>query len=144
MIEEELRAAFARHESQAPAAAAVAAAIEEGYRRRRRRGRVRSAGVALAVATTLAAPSIAGAASHHPQHPAVPGVPVLTVPAARPLNLLILGTDERVPSQRGRSDAIIVVHIPAAHGSAYVITVPRDTSVEIPGHGTDKVNSAFF
>ncbi len=145
MLEDELRAAFARHESQAPSAEAVAAAIEEGYRRRRRRGRLRSAGVALAVAAMVAVPSIAVAVSRQkPLRVPAASSPAAVSPAATPLNILILGTDARSPGQRARSDAIIVVHIPATRDGAYVMTVPRDTAVTPPGYPTMNANAPYF
>jgi anionic cell wall polymer biosynthesis LytR-Cps2A-Psr (LCP) family protein len=60
------------------------------------------------------------------------------------LNVLLLGTDARHPGDRARSDAIIVVHIPARGNRAYLISIPRDTTVPITGYGTQKVNAAYY
>jgi LCP family protein required for cell wall assembly len=69
-----------------------------------------------------------------------------------PVNLLLVGIDERAddPAGGARSDSIIIVHIPAGHDRAYLISIPRDSRVEIPAFhktgypgGTDKVNAAF-
>ncbi|MFD0743953.1 LCP family protein [Phytohabitans flavus] len=69
-----------------------------------------------------------------------------------PVNLLLVGLDEREGSDEegARSDTIIILHIPASHDQAYLVSVPRDTRVEIPpyakngyGGGTAKVNAAF-
>jgi LCP family protein required for cell wall assembly len=44
----------------------------------------------------------------------------------------------------GRSDTIMILHIPAGGGGKPVlISVPRDSYVDIPGHGMDKINAAF-
>ncbi|MPZ27404.1 MAG: LytR family transcriptional regulator, partial [Micromonosporaceae bacterium] len=58
-----------------------------------------------------------------------------------PLNLLLLGVEER--GEGARSDTIIVLHIPASHDQAYLISVPRDTWVTVPGYWDMKVTEAF-
>ncbi len=68
-----------------------------------------------------------------------------------PINLLLVGSDYRrtTPDEPIRADTIIVVHVPATHDRAYLISFPRDTRVDIPeapnGHGgyVDKINAAF-
>ncbi|HKE52399.1 MAG TPA: LCP family protein [Actinomycetes bacterium] len=77
--------------------------------------------------------------------------------AGKALNFLLAGTDRRsdlattgeealapawVPGQQ-RSDTIILVHLTADRKNAYVISFPRDSWVDIPGHGLDKINDAF-
>ncbi|SCE71253.1 cell envelope-related function transcriptional attenuator common domain-containing protein [Micromonospora viridifaciens] len=63
-----------------------------------------------------------------------------------PIDMLLLGVDarERWAADDVRADTIIILHIPASHDQAYLISIPRDTEAEIPGHGTEKINSAFF
>jgi LCP family protein required for cell wall assembly len=66
-------------------------------------------------------------------------------------NLLLVGTDEQAdPASGGRSDSIIIAHIPAGHDRAYLISIPRDSRVDIPAYprtgypgGTDKINAAY-
>jgi LCP family protein required for cell wall assembly len=41
------------------------------------------------------------------------------------------------------SDVMMVVHLVPAQGTAFVVSFPRDTEVDIPGHGTDKLNAAY-
>jgi LCP family protein required for cell wall assembly len=70
-----------------------------------------------------------------------------------PLNVLLIGIDERpdqAADQPSRADSIIIVHVPATHDSAYLISIPRDTLVHIPpdkaAHypgGNDKINAAY-
>jgi LCP family protein required for cell wall assembly len=69
-----------------------------------------------------------------------------------PLNILLVGIDERVNAEAdgARSDSIIILHVPADHQSAYFISIPRDSRVQIPPYpktgyqgGTDKINAAF-
>jgi polyisoprenyl-teichoic acid--peptidoglycan teichoic acid transferase len=80
------------------------------------------------------------------------GGEVAPAPIDGPLNILLVGIDERTyaPADGARSDSIIILHIPANHESAYFISVPRDSRVRIPPYpktgyagGTDKINAAF-
>lgn len=59
--------------------------------------------------------------------------------------VLCLGSDAR-PGQRitrQRADAIQLVGLNLETGAGTIIGVPRDSYVEIPGHGRDKINSAL-
>ncbi|MGW4464381.1 LCP family protein [Micromonospora sp. NPDC004704] len=69
-----------------------------------------------------------------------------------PIDLLLLGVDVRGSwdPENVRADTIIVLHIPASHDQAYLISIPRDTEVQVPASkksgysgGTAKINSAF-
>jgi len=61
-----------------------------------------------------------------------------------PANLLILGTDQG-PGREGspRSDAIMLVRTDPDARRVALLSIPRDLRVEIPGHGTDKINAAY-
>ena len=58
---------------------------------------------------------------------------------------MLIGTDDGDPQldRQGRSDSIMLVHLNEARNQAYVISVPRDTWVQIPGHGENRVNAAY-
>lgn len=43
----------------------------------------------------------------------------------------------------GRTDTIMIVHIPRLGGKATILSLPRDSWVNIPGYGEDKLNAAF-
>jgi LCP family protein required for cell wall assembly len=43
----------------------------------------------------------------------------------------------------GRSDTILILHIPAGGGAPVLISIPRDSYVDIPGVGMNKINAAF-
>jgi LCP family protein required for cell wall assembly len=58
-------------------------------------------------------------------------------------NFLLIGTDGRTPTDRGRSDVIIIVHIPEDPTDIQMIHFPRDLYVSIPGHGKNKINAAY-
>ena len=42
----------------------------------------------------------------------------------------------------GRTDTIMLLHIPRT-GKAKLVSIPRDSYVEVPGFGMDKINAAF-
>ena len=46
-------------------------------------------------------------------------------------------------SEGRRTDSIILVHVPSGGGKPALISVPRDSYLEIPGEGRNKVNAAF-
>ncbi|WP_436530004.1 LCP family protein [Actinoplanes sp. HUAS TT8] len=74
--------------------------------------------------------------------------------ASGPLNLLLLGSDSRAPEAGGkspigeRSDTIMLVHIARGRDKATIISIPRDSYVEVPAGGPwkggkNKINAAF-
>ena len=74
-----------------------------------------------------------------------PGSPIVS-----PTNVLILGSDLRAKGTKepgaatsgpSRSDSIQLMRVGGGHGSK--LSIPRDTVVEIPGYGLNKVNAAF-
>jgi LCP family protein required for cell wall assembly len=42
-----------------------------------------------------------------------------------------------------RSDTILILHIPSGGGKPLLISIPRDSYVDIPGHGYNKINAAY-
>jgi LCP family protein required for cell wall assembly len=72
-------------------------------------------------------------------------------------NILIVGNDDRQTAtdaelaQLGttrdggslNTDTMMVLHVPADGRKATVISIPRDSYVAIPGHGMNKINSAY-
>jgi len=72
-------------------------------------------------------------------------------------NFLVLGSDSRAgltPAQQKqfgssstvvgqRSDTIILVQYDPNNNRTIVLSIPRDLRVAIPGHGTNKINTAF-
>ncbi len=66
--------------------------------------------------------------------------------AGRSLNILVAGLDgeQRTASAHGaRSDAVMVLHLTADRSHAWVVSVPRDAWVPVPGRGTRKLNAAY-
>ncbi|MFH1361247.1 MAG: LCP family protein [bacterium] len=68
----------------------------------------------------------------------------------KPLNILILGTDmtfnaetgKPMPNQPGRADTIMLVRFNPIKSRISALSIPRDTYLEIPGYGWQKVNAA--
>jgi len=42
-----------------------------------------------------------------------------------------------------RSDVVMLVRLDPSTGDAQMLSIPRDLRVDIPGHGTDKINAAY-
>jgi LCP family protein required for cell wall assembly len=74
-------------------------------------------------------------------------------PAGYPLtsanNILVLGSDRRQKNSKepgaettgpGRSDTIMLIRTGGGHAAR--LSIPRDTVLEIPGHGLQKINAA--
>lgn len=63
----------------------------------------------------------------------------------RYVRILMLGEDNTAKGRKnghGLSDTLVVMAIDTQTKEVRAISIPRDTQVEIPGHGTCKINSA--
>lgn len=68
---------------------------------------------------------------------------------ARPVNILVMGID-RVPNApkhspdvfAGRSDTMLLLRLDPSNKTVNMLSIPRDTQVEIPGVGVAKINDA--
>ena len=72
--------------------------------------------------------------------------PARSTPAVfAPYTILIVGVDERVAdAQAGvRSDTLMLMRINPQRGSVSLLSIPRDTRVEIRGRGPSKINAAY-
>lgn len=74
-----------------------------------------------------------------------PGYPLVS-----PNTILVLGSDKRTEGNAepgasttgpSRSDSILLMRV--GGGKSAKLAIPRDTVVDIPGHGRDKINAAF-
>jgi len=83
----------------------------------------------------------------------VPGIFSEASTAEKVFPVLLLGTDARPGEEIARTDSIIVADIISGEGTlpaqsgkkqAALLSIPRDTRVNIPGHGMDKINAASF
>lgn len=58
-------------------------------------------------------------------------------------NILLIGTDARNSNEKGRSDAMMIATIDEKHGNIKLTSLARDTYVDIPGRGEQKLNHAY-
>ncbi|MFD2092801.1 LCP family protein [Blastococcus deserti] len=68
--------------------------------------------------------------------------------AAEPVTFLLVGSDTRAelaPGETpdGRSDAIMLARFSADRRHAQLISIPRDSWVDIPSHGRNKINASY-
>ncbi len=68
----------------------------------------------------------------------------------RPINVLILGTDitfdvdhGKKDVEKGRSDTIMLLHFDPLKNRINLVSIPRDSYVNIPGYGFNKINAAY-
>ena len=59
------------------------------------------------------------------------------------VNILLIGNDAR-DDEEARSDALMIGHYDQTTKAIKVVSLMRDTYVEIPGHGQQKLNAAYF
>lgn len=58
-------------------------------------------------------------------------------------NIALFGLDQRDPNEPCRSDAMMVLSVDQAHKKIKMISIMRDSYVNIDGHGEDKLNHAY-
>lgn len=66
------------------------------------------------------------------------------------VNILLLGSDSRADTSTpilddigNRADSIMVAHIPSDRSGVQIMSIMRDSWVEIPGYGESKINAAM-
>ena len=77
-------------------------------------------------------------------------------PSSGPLNVLLAGVDVRAGLTRRQqlalhvgnsvsfnSDTLMLIHVSGDRSHVTVISIPRDSWVDIPGHGMSKINAAY-
>lgn len=65
-----------------------------------------------------------------------------------PVTFLLVGSDTRSEGQEGvdpggRSDAIMIARFSADREHAQLVSIPRDSWVDIPGRGLNKINASY-
>jgi polyisoprenyl-teichoic acid--peptidoglycan teichoic acid transferase len=111
-------------------------------------------GIFLIVALSAGATATAGLlqvkdivdAIKAPHAPSIGGQEVTQAPAGAPQTILVIGSDHRY-GERGahssHSDTILLVRLNSQAKATAMLSIPRDLKVEVPGHGEDKINSAY-
>lgn len=105
-------------------------------------------GIAWAVRSGSSKPAAPGASSPVPTSAPAQSTSPPPPPGADitgPLDLVLVGVDTRVsiPGWEPHADAIMLLHVEPGLDSAYLYSIPRDTRVQIPGHGTHKITEAM-
>jgi len=132
------------------------ARISAGRRARQRRTLLVATG-ALSALVMLVSGSAWALTSYVNDHLGRVNAGTTGTPSSGPLNILVAGLDERTgltPLQQARlhvgrstgetnTDTLMVVHVPADHRYVRVVSLPRDSWVDIPGHGMNKINAAL-
>lgn len=82
----------------------------------------------------------------------VPELVARSSAASEPVTFLMIGSDTREgldslqnfgPSAGARGDVIMLLKVYPGTGTAQILSLPRDLLVDIPGHGTDRLNAAY-
>ncbi|MFI2709853.1 LCP family protein [Micromonospora sp. NPDC018662] len=84
--------------------------------------------------TRAAAPATSPPGSPTPATTTASPTPPPGADLTGPLNLMLVGVDTRVsiPGWEPHADAVLVLHVPAGLGRAYLFSLPRDLVVDIP------------
>ncbi|HEX4061221.1 MAG TPA: LCP family protein [Streptosporangiaceae bacterium] len=145
-----------RRGAPSPAQQRLMARIESSRKARQRRAFLVAAGCvsALVLFVSGAGWALTGYVNHM-----VARVNAGTTPAAAgsPLNILVAGVDSRAGLSShqeaqlhvGRvegtknSDTLMLVHVSPAHDRVTVVSLPRDSWVNVPGYGMNKINAAY-
>jgi LCP family protein required for cell wall assembly len=132
------------------------ARISAGRRARQRRTLL-VATAALSALVMLVSGSAWALTSYVNAHLGRVNAGVSGTPSSGPLNILVAGLDERAGLTRQQqarlhvgqnsgetnTDTLMLVHVPADHRYVRVVSLPRDSWVNIPGHGMNKINAAL-
>jgi LCP family protein required for cell wall assembly len=82
-----------------------------------------------------------------PSSPTLPSSPTPAFAPGERLNLLFVGSDARpqeiTAGLDARADTLLFVSLNPAMSKAFVLSIPRDSLVNIPGYGQDKINAAL-
>jgi LCP family protein required for cell wall assembly len=130
-----------------------AASTGAGWRRWATRRRILAGLLALILGWLVFSLLLFLISSHFERTPVPGNVASVLDPAGYPLtsanNILVLGSDTRQKNSKepgaektgpGRSDSILLIRTGGGHAAR--LSIPRDTIVEIPGHGLQKINAA--
>jgi LCP family protein required for cell wall assembly len=59
------------------------------------------------------------------------------------MNIALFGVDSQDEENKGRSDAIMIASVNGKTGKIKLISIARDTYVDVPEHGKTKINHAY-
>ena len=61
-----------------------------------------------------------------------------------PINIALFGTDNRALNENGNSDTIMIASIDRKDKNIKLISIMRDSRVNVPGYGLYKINAAYM
>jgi LCP family protein required for cell wall assembly len=103
------------------------------------------------VATSVPLPEWAGQQAAQPLNLADLWQSGFRYRVTRPVNILVMGVDLPEPGEKdadqlfsGRSDTMLLVRVTPDTGEVDLLSIPRDTQVNIPDEGIAKINHANF
>jgi LCP family protein required for cell wall assembly len=108
-------------------------------------------GALIVIAFTATTTAVAGllqfkqAATYLSATPALPHAEVTIANPGDAQTLLLIGSDHRArtPWKTANTDTMLLVHIDPNSSTINLLSLPRDLKVQIPGHGTWKLNEAY-
>jgi LCP family protein required for cell wall assembly len=108
-------------------------------------------GATLVIAFTATTTAVAGllqfkqAASYLSATPALPHAEVTIANPGAPQTLLLIGSDHRAgtPWKTANTDTMLLVRLDPNSATINLLSLPRDLEVQIPGHGTRRLNQAY-
>ena len=135
-------------------AVAPSASVVElgGHRDRRKRTALVPAAAAAAVLLVVGGTAVA--LQHRPS-PHRTNVAAVGNDHVAAQNILVIGTDNTAgataaekaamssESDTDNADTVMLMHLPARGGPASVISLPRDSYVDVPGYGMNRLNAAY-
>ena len=126
--------------------------LQGELKRRRHRGRRIATIIGIVIAAILVV-GVAGAAAYyyHLENTIKQNVDknkqldlkLTKVGEQEPYNLLIMGFDKRKGDSQYRSDTMLLARIDPKKKKVWLISLPRDYKVLVPGHGYRKLNAAY-
>jgi hypothetical protein len=126
-VEDELRATFARHEAETPAAEQVRLKINTAFVRRKRRraiGASAAAVLVLGIAVPVSLKTL-GATSTAPPPPAAVAPKLSPAPVpARGLTVLIVGVDRAVDDRAAVAQTATLMRVSADRKHVYLVSIP--------------------
>jgi LCP family protein required for cell wall assembly len=104
--------------------------------------------LAVSAAVLLQVAALSGFLKKHGHTiPSLGGGEITRADAGAPQTIMVLGSDHRkqdLATDRPHSDTILLLRLDPDHPATTMLSIPRDLKVSVPGHGTSKINQAYY
>ncbi len=108
-------------------------------------------GALIVIAFTAATTAVAGLlqfkqfAADLALSPSIKDANVTVADPGNPQTLLLIGSDHRIgePFSAANTDTMMLVRLDPNSSTINVLSIPRDLKVDVPGHGTFKLNATY-